>query len=226
MRMRSASSNAGDSARPAARRRPAISSESLRFIWQPSVQTWKRGSAWSSRRYSARRSSSGSAARRGPPEAADAGIGGARSSTGRARRGLGSASIMAGLRVRLASERGLQFEADFARHPQGGMRLGVRLAVAMVVRAPGGQQCQGPRGRLERRDRLDAEAAVVDLEAGQADRLEAAEQVVAAPVRRRSARAPGARPRRGSRAWLRAGPRLRAGRTPACRPTGCAGTRR
>ena len=37
--MRSAASIAGASAQPAARSRPAISSESLRFIWQPRVQT-------------------------------------------------------------------------------------------------------------------------------------------------------------------------------------------
>ena len=43
MTMRSAVSSDGASSQPAASRRPAISSESLRFIWQPSVQTWKRG---------------------------------------------------------------------------------------------------------------------------------------------------------------------------------------
>ena len=44
---------------PTASSRPAISSESLRFIWQPSVQTWNRGSARTSGRYSVRRSSRG-----------------------------------------------------------------------------------------------------------------------------------------------------------------------
>ena len=58
---RSASSSDGASAQPAARSRPAISSESLRFIWQPSVQTWNRGRARASGRYSARRVSAGSA---------------------------------------------------------------------------------------------------------------------------------------------------------------------
>ncbi len=48
---------AAASSQPAASSRPAISSESLRFIWQPSVQTWKRGRARVSGRYSARRSS-------------------------------------------------------------------------------------------------------------------------------------------------------------------------
>src|SRR3954464_11271855 len=48
------------SAQPADRSRPAIASESLRFIWQPSVQTWNRGSAGVSGRYSARRTSAGS----------------------------------------------------------------------------------------------------------------------------------------------------------------------
>ena len=42
----------GASAQPAASSAPAISSESLRFIWQPSVQTWKRGRAAASVRYS------------------------------------------------------------------------------------------------------------------------------------------------------------------------------
>ena len=43
MTMRSASSRPPASAQPAASRAPAISSESEAFIWQPSVQTWKRG---------------------------------------------------------------------------------------------------------------------------------------------------------------------------------------
>ena len=45
MTIRSADSRPAASAQPAACRRPAISSESLRFIWQPSVQIQKRGSA-------------------------------------------------------------------------------------------------------------------------------------------------------------------------------------
>ena len=49
---------------------PAISSESLRFIWQPRVQMWKRGRLATSGRYSPRRASVGSAGRRG---AADVG---------------------------------------------------------------------------------------------------------------------------------------------------------
>ena len=48
--------------RPAAG--PAISSESLRFIWQPSVQTWKLGSARVSGRYSSRRPSTACCVRR------------------------------------------------------------------------------------------------------------------------------------------------------------------
>ena len=65
MTMRSASSIEADSSHPAARRRPAISSESLRFIWQPSVQTWNRGRDRTSGRYSVRRSSPGSTGDRG-----------------------------------------------------------------------------------------------------------------------------------------------------------------
>ena len=62
-------------------RRPAISSESLRFIWQPSVQTWKRGRVRDSGTYSVRRRSAGSAGRRGTPGAGSR----ASSSIGRAR---------------------------------------------------------------------------------------------------------------------------------------------
>src|SRR5688572_29786415 len=64
---RSAVSIEEASAQPAASSRPAISSESLRFIWQPSVQTWKRGSDARSGTYSPRRSSPGAAGRRGAP---------------------------------------------------------------------------------------------------------------------------------------------------------------
>ena len=63
MTTRSAVSSDGASSQPAVSSRPAISSESLRFIWQPSVQTWNRGSVRASGRYSARRSSSGAGGR-------------------------------------------------------------------------------------------------------------------------------------------------------------------
>ena len=81
MTTRSAASIDGASAQPAASSRPAISSESLRFIWQPSVQTWNRGSAARSGRYSPSRSSAGTAGVRGATEALD----GASSRTGSAR---------------------------------------------------------------------------------------------------------------------------------------------
>jgi len=55
MTTRSAASIAGASAHPAARRRPAISSESLLFIWQPSVHTKNDGSERTSGRNSASR---------------------------------------------------------------------------------------------------------------------------------------------------------------------------
>jgi hypothetical protein len=73
MTTRSAASIDGASAHPAARRRPAISSESLLFIWQPSVQTQKRGRAWSSGRNSATRPSSGATGGRGAPSRAAGG---------------------------------------------------------------------------------------------------------------------------------------------------------
>src|SRR3990172_5251492 len=59
MTIRSADSIEGDSVTPAARSLPAISSESLRFIWQPSVHTWKLGSAALTGRYSRKRASRG-----------------------------------------------------------------------------------------------------------------------------------------------------------------------
>ena len=52
MTIRSAASIEGASAQPAASSLPAISSESLRFIWQPSVHRWNAGRARSSGRYS------------------------------------------------------------------------------------------------------------------------------------------------------------------------------
>ena len=86
MTTRSAVSSDGASSQPAVNRRPAISSESLRFIWQPSVPTWKRGSVRASGRYSARRSSAdrpGGAASVPTP----IGRGSSMSRTGRARDG-------------------------------------------------------------------------------------------------------------------------------------------
>ena len=82
MTTRSAASIEAAPAQPAASRRPAISSESLRFIWQPSVQTKNRGSAAASGRNSASRASCGSGGvrlRAGPA------AGGTNSRTGRAR---------------------------------------------------------------------------------------------------------------------------------------------
>ena len=52
MTTRSAVSIDVASSQPDREQRPAISSESLRFIWQPSVQTWNRGRAAASGRYS------------------------------------------------------------------------------------------------------------------------------------------------------------------------------
>ncbi len=82
MTTRSAASIAGASGQPAASSRPAISSESLLFIWQPSVQTKNDGSERTSGRNWSRRSSAGSSGARGPAGPA---TGGARSRTGRAR---------------------------------------------------------------------------------------------------------------------------------------------
>ncbi len=82
MTTRSADSIDAASAQPAESRRPAISSESLLFIWQPSVQTKNDGRARGSGRNSASRRSWGTGASRGPAGAA---VGGAVSSTGRVR---------------------------------------------------------------------------------------------------------------------------------------------
>ena len=57
MTTRSADSSPSASAQPAASSAPAISSESEWFIWQPRVQTWNRGSTWSSVRNSDTRGS-------------------------------------------------------------------------------------------------------------------------------------------------------------------------
>src|SRR5262245_53867139 len=65
MTTRSAVSSDDASSQPARNRRPAISSESLRFIWQPSVQMWKGGSVRASGTYSTRRSSRGASGDRG-----------------------------------------------------------------------------------------------------------------------------------------------------------------
>ena len=66
MTIRSADSRSAVSAHPAAASAPAISSESERFIWQPSVQTWKRGMARSSVANSAsREAGSGTTVARG-----------------------------------------------------------------------------------------------------------------------------------------------------------------
>ena len=78
----SAASIDGASAQPAVSSRPAISSESLLFIWQPSVQTKNAGRARGSGRNSSRRASSGANGSRGP---AGPGAGGAMSRTGRLR---------------------------------------------------------------------------------------------------------------------------------------------
>ena len=80
MTISSAASIDDASAQPAASSRPAISSESLRFIWQPSVHMWNAGRARSSGRYSASRRSATSGATRGVTDWA-----GSMSRTGRAR---------------------------------------------------------------------------------------------------------------------------------------------
>ena len=82
MTTRSAASIDGATGQPAASRRPAISSESLLFIWQPSVQTKNDGTDRGSGRNSVSRSSSGASGSRGV--AADA-TGGTMSRTGRRR---------------------------------------------------------------------------------------------------------------------------------------------
>ncbi len=82
MTTRSAASIDGASGHPAARSRPAISSESLRFIWQPSVHTKNDGRDRISGRNSARRRSSGTSASRGRPAGAP---GATRSRTGSGR---------------------------------------------------------------------------------------------------------------------------------------------
>ncbi len=79
---RSATSIDGASAQPAASSRPAISSESLLFIWQPSVHTKNDGNDLGSGRNSPRRSSSGASGSRGP---ATETVGGVMSRTGRLR---------------------------------------------------------------------------------------------------------------------------------------------
>ena len=87
MTTRSAASIEPASGHPAASRRPAISSESLLFIWQPRVQTKNRGRVGASGRNSVSRASSGASGSRGP---AGATAGGTRSSTGSARDGVRS----------------------------------------------------------------------------------------------------------------------------------------
>jgi hypothetical protein len=83
MTMRSASSKEPASAQPAPTRAPAISSESEVFIWQPSVQTWKRGWISASMAYSAR-----------PRAARGVGRGGASRRAGMSRTGSAARTVM------------------------------------------------------------------------------------------------------------------------------------
>ena len=141
MTMSSASSKPVASSQPARNSRPAISSESLRFIWQPSVQRWKRGSARVSGRYSVSRSSAGAAGWRGAASEAGPRI----SSMGSARE-VAILSVTAPAIVPRSARREPQpveqDGPDLRRDPQVGVRLGVRAEVAVVVGAAGREQAE------------------------------------------------------------------------------------
>ena len=141
MTMRSADSRPSASAQPAASSAPAISSESEWFIWQPSVQTWKRGRTWSSVRNSDTRGSSSV----GPRCASRAGAG-ASSSTGSVRAAIRRATPMAPQ----------QAVARPRRAPTSGDATSAYADVlAVVVAAAGGDQAllraQGDHARHGRR---------------------------------------------------------------------------
>src|SRR6187455_2208982 len=151
MTISSADSRLGASEQPAAARAPAISSESERFIWQPSVQTWKDGNATSSVANSA---SAGSA----PAGAMRTGLG--------AMSSIGSARVLMPKGPSCGSDRRDRLQQPLghvARNVGSGLRLRVAHPVAMVVRATSGEQTepggQGFHGETGRR----LEAAVIDL---------------------------------------------------------------
>ena len=150
----------GASAQPAASSRPAISSESLLFIWQPSVQTKNAGGRAASGRNSARRSSSGANGSRGP---AGPVTGGAMSRTGRLR--VVMRSVMVLRPAASAAQRGPEPGDERIGHHEAGMSLGVRAEVAVVVRPAGLDEAAAP-ARVSptwRASRL-VERAVVALE--------------------------------------------------------------
>ena len=202
------------SRRPAAR--PAISSESVRFIWQPSVQTWKRGSARVLGQELGEAPSSGAA-------------GAARRRSAPARRDLehrqgavGGRSVGHGCAGEpTPTPEPADAGRDLGRDPQRRVRLGVGHGVAMVVAAPGRR-----RGRCSAAtsptaaDGRGVERAVVDLQPAEpgVDAARARRRSVPAP--RRSGRGPRGRRRRGWPRSPRAGPRpCRAARSRPPRPS-------
>ena len=182
MTTRSAVSNDGASAQPAASRRPAISSESLRFIWQPSVQTWKRGRAAASGRYSLDplvgdrdRPATGHRAWRHDVQDGERASG--RSVDHGWWIGLGGSVVS--LREGLAPGRCADRIGIGGRHPESRVRLGVRLPVAMVVAAARGHESEPVRDGGHGRDGLAVEAAVVDLDPAQPDLAQLAQDRLA-----------------------------------------------
>src|SRR3954452_23036729 len=155
----SACSIAGASAHPAARSRPAISSESLLFIWHPSVQTKNAGSARGSGRNSPSRSSSGW---NGPRAPAGAVTGGAMSRTGRLRVVIRPRSYRAGCSD---AQRGAEARHERGRHPEPRVRARVRPEVAVVVRPAGLDEPEGTSRLADGRPRVLVERAMVALEA-------------------------------------------------------------
>ena len=199
MTTRSASSIAGASAQPAASRRPAISSESLWFIWQPRVQTKKRGSAWSSGRNSSRRASSGAGGgggAGGPAGRRDVEDGQARGSSGGGASGRCSVHRVAGLACPRSPRAAIAASARPRGHPERGVRLGVRFVVAMVVAATRGNESEDPGERRKLLNDLGRKCAVVHLEAAQAQRHQVAHDQRPLRPRRRSGQARRGRRRR------------------------------
>ena len=163
MTTRSAVSRLAASSQPAVSSRPAISSESLRFIWQPSVQTWNRGSVRASGRYSARRVVGGAcrAARRVRWRGRDE-----LEHRQRAGRGRSFGHGCAGEPTRRPAP-GMPAATSGGTH-SAGVRLGVRPGVAVVVAAAGRDETERPRDLADRLDRRHVERAVVDLEPAEA----------------------------------------------------------
>jgi hypothetical protein len=206
MTTRSAVSIDGASAHPAARSRPAISSESLRFIWQPSVQTQRPGP----------RSSAGT---RHPCVDRLGGCHGSRprSAAGRSR-GRGAPAGSSGARRRVLMGRppqGLR-----TRRPSSGthvspMRRHSCPSSPWKSVPPRTSRCAAADGRI--RSTVARQAPVVDLDPAETRLDEVADQGRSARAPSRSGRA-GRPRRRGSRPG-RHRTEPRAGRTRAAVPT-------